>query len=72
MTDYSTDASTIKTALDAVYMKKTDVKDNLTSTDTDKPLSAKQGKELKTLVDGILETMDCEYLISDENRYIGG
>ena len=31
-----------------------------------------QRKELKTLVDGILETMDCEYLISDENRYIGG
>ena len=27
-----------------------DVKDNLTSTDTNKPLSAKQGKELKTLV----------------------
>lgn len=29
-----------------------DVKDNLTSTDTDKPLSANQGKELKSLVDG--------------------
>ena len=29
-----------------------DVKDNLTSSDVDKPLSAKQGKELKTLVDG--------------------
>ena len=29
----------------------TDIKDNLISTDTDKPLSAKQGKELKTLVD---------------------
>ena len=28
-----------------------DIKDNLTSTDTDKPLSAKQGNELKTLVD---------------------
>jgi len=28
-----------------------DIKNNLTSTDTDKPLSAKQGKELKTLVD---------------------
>lgn len=28
-----------------------DIKDNLTSTDTDKPLSAKQGKELKTLID---------------------
>ncbi|WP_296846919.1 Ig-like domain-containing protein [uncultured Methanobrevibacter sp.] len=28
-----------------------DIKNNLTSTDTDKPLSAKQGNELKTLVD---------------------
>lgn len=28
-----------------------DIKDNLTSTDTNKPLSAKQGKELKTLID---------------------
>ena len=34
------------------YLKTTDVKDNLTSTDTDKPLSANQGKELKGLVDG--------------------
>jgi len=29
-----------------------DIKDNLTSTDTNKPLSANQGKALKTLVDG--------------------
>lgn len=34
------------------YLQQSDVKDNLTSTDTNKPLSAKQGKELKTLVDG--------------------
>ena len=32
------------------YLQTTDVKDNLTSTDTNKP--AKQGTELKTLVDG--------------------
>ena len=31
-----------------------DVKDNLTSTDTNKPLSANQGKQLKSLVDGKL------------------
>lgn len=30
-----------------------DVVDNLTSTSTSKPLSAKQGKELKALIDGI-------------------
>lgn len=34
------------------YLQQSDVKNNLTSTDTNKPLSAKQGKELKTLVDG--------------------
>lgn len=34
------------------YLSASDIKDNLTSTDTNKPLSAKQGKELKTLVDG--------------------
>lgn len=34
------------------YLQTSDVKDNLTSTDTNKPLSANQGKELKTLVDG--------------------
>lgn len=37
----------LKTALENVFLKKTDVKDNLTSSDTDKPLSAKQGKWLK-------------------------
>ena len=36
----------------ADYVLIADIKDNLTSTDTNKPLSAKQGKELKTLVDG--------------------
>ena len=34
------------------YLQQSDVKDNLTSTDTNKPLSANQGKQLKTLVDG--------------------
>lgn len=34
------------------YLQQSDVKNNLTSTDTNKPLSALQGKELKTLVDG--------------------
>lgn len=33
------------------YLQTTDVKDNLTSTDTNKPLSANQGKELKALID---------------------
>lgn len=50
MTDYSTDASTIKTALDAVYVKKTDIADNLTTNDATKVLSAKQGKVLNDLI----------------------
>lgn len=50
MTDYSTDASTIKTALDAVYAKKTDIVDNLTTNDATKVLSAKQGKALADLI----------------------
>lgn len=50
MTDYSTDASTIKTALDAVYVKKTDIVDNLTTNDATKVLSAKQGKALADLI----------------------
>ena len=33
------------------YLQTSDVKDNLTSTDTNKPLSANQGKELKALID---------------------
>lgn len=33
------------------YLQQSDVKDNLTSTDANKPLSANQGKELKTLID---------------------
>ena len=37
------------------YLQTSDVKDNLTSTDTNKPLSAKQGKELKTLVDNKID-----------------
>lgn len=35
-----------------------DIKNNLTSTDTDKPLSAKQGNELKTLVDSKANSND--------------
>ena len=41
-----------------VRVKYTDVKDNLTSSDTDKPLSAKQGKILKDTVDLKANTSD--------------
>ena len=41
-----------KTYIDTNFINKTNIVDNLTSTDTDKPLSANQGKVLKTAVDG--------------------
>lgn len=43
---YSEKIAKVKDALENVFIKKTDIKNNLTSTDTDKPLSANQGKEL--------------------------
>lgn len=50
MTDYSSSASTVKTALDAVYVKKSDIVDDLSTNDASKPLSAKQGKALNDLI----------------------
>ena len=44
--DKSIDLSTLTT-----FLKPTDIVDNLTSTDTNKPLSANQGKVLKTDID---------------------
>ena len=43
---YDTVCAAIKTALDAVYVKKADIADNLTTNDATKVLSAKQGKAL--------------------------
>lgn len=45
---YSEKIAKLKNALENVFVKKTDIKDNLTSTDTNKPLSANQGKILDT------------------------
>ena len=45
-TVYDTVCAAIKTALDSVYVKKTDVVDNVSSTSTTNPLSANQGKQL--------------------------
>ena len=44
---------------------KSDIVDNLTGTDTDKPLSANQGKELKALVDDKAEKSDVADLQSN-------
>lgn len=43
---FLTKITKVKTALENVFVKKSDVKNNLTSTDVDKPLSANQGKVL--------------------------
>lgn len=49
---YSADAKLTGEELNA-RVKKTDIVDNLTSADTDKPLSARQGKVLKDLVNDV-------------------
>lgn len=45
---YSEKITKLKNALENVFVKKTDIQNNLTSTDTNKPLSANQGKILNT------------------------
>ena len=45
---YSEKITKLKNALENVFVKKTDIKNNLTSTDINKPLSANQGKILDT------------------------
>lgn len=45
---YSEKVAKLKNALENVFVKKTDIKNNLTSTDINKPLSANQGKILNT------------------------
>ncbi len=42
------------------YTKKSDIVDNLTSTDTTKPLSANQGKVLKNLIDAINDLLESD------------
>ena len=45
---YSEKITKLKNALENVFVKKTDIQNNLTSTDINKPLSANQGKILNT------------------------
>lgn len=47
---YDTSIQKLTTALKAVFVKKTDIADNLTTTDATKVLSAKQGKELADMI----------------------
>lgn len=41
-----------------IFSKISDIKDDLTSTDSNKPLSANQGKELKTQIDSKIDSSD--------------
>lgn len=41
-----------------IFSKISDIKDDLTSTDNNKPLSANQGKELKTQIDSKIDSSD--------------
>ena len=50
MSDYTTEATSVKTALDAIYLKKEDVANNLTTTTSGKALDARQGKALADLI----------------------
>ena len=80
--DGTVDTNTYLTSSSITGMLTTsDVKDNLTSTDTNKPLSAKQGKELKTLVDAKqatlvsgtnIKTINNESLLGSGNISISG
>ena len=63
VTDYTTDFDALKTKVDG-KVDKTDIVDNLTSTDTNKPLSANQGKVLKDEVDKKAEIDDTQSSIT--------
>ncbi len=52
------------------YLQKSDVKDNLTSTDTNKPLSALQGNTLKSLVDTKQDTIKSITVTNDGRLYL--
>lgn len=49
------------------YLKTTDIVDDLTTADPDKPLSARQGKILKDLIDSLLPTVANVVLTSDKS-----
>ena len=53
-------------SLNNVFSKVSDIKNNLTSTDTNKPLSAAQGKELKTQVDTKVDKVTGKELSSND------
>lgn len=57
-----------KAEIDNNFVKKSDIQDNLTSTNTDKPLSAKQGKVLKELTNTKISYLSID---EDLNLYIG-
>ena len=63
MSSYDEECATIKTALDNVYIKKSEIVDNLTTNDNTKPLSAKQGKVLKEYTDTLIGNIEEDMLL---------
>lgn len=57
MTIYTDKADEVTTALDARFVKRTDIIDNLSTNDATKVLSAKQGKALADMITGIENDM---------------
>lgn len=48
--DFSTVITKLNNAIEAIYLKKSDIADNLNTNDATKVLSAKQGKNLNDLI----------------------
>lgn len=62
---YDSIINAIVNSLEATYIKKDNIVNNLTSTDTDKPLSARQGKTLKDSLDEKADNSDIPTVTSD-------
>ncbi len=60
---YDTICAEIKEALDSAYLKRSDVVDNLTTNDSSKPLSAKQGMVLKEYADSLIGNIEEDMLL---------
>ncbi len=67
MSDYTTEATSVKTALDAIYLKKADVANNLTTTTSGKALDARQGKALADLIGDAIAYINQQVVIQITN-----
>ena len=68
--DFFNDLENLKKDNEKTYTKKADITDNLTSTSTEKPLSANQGRVLKGLIDVIQNILSSDDVNLDTVREI--